>query len=82
MAVAWRESEKRMPCVGIRLAVLKKACAVASSSAAMSNLGSLPLPSMREWGLMGRLNSRHSCSSHYPNSPSGARRDERRIMPS
>lgn len=41
MAVAWRESEKRLPCVGIGLAVLKKACAVASSSAAMSNLGSL-----------------------------------------
>ena len=40
MGIAWREREKRMPCVGVRHVVLKKAYAVASSAGARSNLES------------------------------------------
>jgi len=40
MGIAWREREKRMPCVGVRHVVLKKASAVASSAGARSNLES------------------------------------------
>jgi hypothetical protein len=53
MAVAWRASGKRMLGVGIRLVVLKKAYAVASSSGAMSNLGSLSPAKHLKVGLYG-----------------------------